>query len=301
MLSPVALDAMGADGGPEPLVEGARRAAAQGIPVVLVGDREHIVPLLDGADIDVVHAPDVIPMAASPVEALRRWPEASVSRAVGLVEDGRACAVVSCGNSGATVVEAIRRLGVLDGVERPALGVALQLPGGSTLHVLDVGATVDARVEHLVGYVALGRAWARSRGVEAPRVGLLSNGEERTKGTRLVHETLDRLESEGSDVRPVEPGPALGGAVDVLVTDGFTGNILLKTMEAAAAAARLLAGGRAETSQYGGALLVGLDGVAIIGHGSSGPDAVAAALREAASAAAGQGARAMASDLSGTR
>ena len=290
---PVAVDAMGGDHAPGAIVEGALRAAAEGLPVVLVGDRARLsrLPGVDG--LDVVHAPDVVPMDATALQGLRDHPDSSIHHTLRLVAEGAACAAVSCGNSGALVVEGVRTLHPLAGVDHVALAVDVPVPAGGRLVLLDIGATVEPRPEHLVGFARLGLAWARGRGIAEPRLGVLSNGEERSKGTIRVRETLELAAQAGLDLRPVEPGPAMAGAVDVAVTDGFVGNIVLKTIEATAEVARRLlqAGGGAQEHplswrSYGGAMLLGVDGVVVVGHGRAGPGAVLSAIRLAHRAAA---------------
>ena len=292
---PVAVDAMGGDHAPGAIVEGAIRAAAEGIPVVLVGDEPRLsrLPGVDG--LDVVHAPDVVPMDATALKGLRDHPESSIHAAMDLVADGSACGAVSCGNSGALVVQGVRTLHPIAGVERVALAVDVPVADGGRLILLDIGATVEPRPEHLVGFARLGQAWARGRGVAEPRIGVLSNGEERTKGTSRVRDTLDLAQQAGLDLRPIEPGPAMSGAVDVLVTDGFVGNIVLKTIEATAEVARRLLHVQAPAGEhplswrsYGGALLLGVNGVVVVGHGRAGPGAVYSAIRLAHRAASAE-------------
>jgi len=296
---PVAVDAMGGDHAPGAIVDGALRAVAEGLAVVLVGDVDRLsaVPGID--ELDVVHAPDVVPMDASPLQGLRDHPRSSIHTVLELVRSGQASAAVSCGNSGALVIEGVRVLRPVPGVERVALAVEIPVaeqgePRGRVV-LLDVGATVEPRAEHLVGFARLGRAFARGRGVGEPRLGLLSNGEEASKGTARTREALELARQAGLELHPVEPGPALGGAVDVLVTDGFTGNVVLKSIEATAEVARKLlarhlpADVAAEQPlswrSYGGALLLGLSGVVVVGHGRAGPGAVLSAIRLAAASA----------------
>ncbi|HMV69560.1 MAG TPA: phosphate--acyl-ACP acyltransferase, partial [Myxococcota bacterium] len=227
----IAIDAMGGDDAPAVVVEGAWLAHEDGVPVVLVGDQPRLESLLAGRALPIVHAPDALAMDAGAAE-VRRSPDTSIRRAMALVRDGEAGAVVSCGGSGATLVAAVMDVGLLDGVERPAITVALPRADGGTLYLLDAGATVDCRPDHLVCFAALGAAWARAMGVEDARVGLLSNGTEPHKGTRVVREAHALLSAAALRyVGQVEPIGAFAGEVDVLVADGFAGNVLLKTAE----------------------------------------------------------------------
>ncbi len=298
---PVAVDAMGGDFAPAAIVEGALRAAAAGVPVILVGDAAALAPLAGG--LEVVHAADVLPMDAGAAE-VRRRDGCSVRVATRLVAEGRASSVVSCGSSGGTLVAAVIDLGLLDGVDRPALVASLPRADGGTLYVLDVGATVECRADHLAQFAVLGDAWARTQGVVAPRVGLLSNGSEAHKGTRVVRDAAALVARMPLDaVGLVEPHGALAGEVDVLVCDGFAGNVLLKTAEGVVAMLRavfldaLKASGqeaqarpllhgtfdllraRLDWRSRGGAVLVGARAPVVVGHGRADAASVDAAVR----------------------
>lgn len=299
---PVAVDAMGGDHAPEAIVAGTVRAHRAGLSVVLVGDRERIRPHLDGAAIDIEHTPDAVGMAASSV-AVRRQPEASVRVALRQVAEGRCGAMVSCGHTGATLVASVLELGALPGAERPAICSVLPRSDGGRLVLLDAGANVDCKPELLASFALIGSAYAEALGVLAPRVGLLSNGEEDGKGNAQVRATLPLLRALPLKVvGPVEPGAAMAGACDVLVCDGFVGNVLLKAAEGAVQTvtsllreellrrptgrlgALLLRGAfrrfreRVAWDAHGGALLLGTRGLVVVGHGRATPEAVHSAI-----------------------
>lgn len=303
----VALDGFGAEQGFGVLAEGARMAAADGIRVRVFGPPKELG--LDGADgIEVVPTTEWIGNDEDPVIAVRTKKEASVVRAAADVAEGRSEAMVSPGSTGATMAAATFGLRRLKGVQRPALAVQLPVPGKVVLF-LDVGANVEVRAQHLVQFAFLGAAFSAAvLGVERPRVGLLSVGEEAGKGREEVvaaHDILfsaDGIEFAGN----VEGRDLPAAAADVVVTDGFTGNVSLKLMEGTAKtvtaairdAARsnplavlgallmrpALGGLRRELhpDTTGGAILLGLRGIAIVGHGSSGAEGIANAVRLAA-------------------
>jgi glycerol-3-phosphate acyltransferase PlsX len=303
----VALDGFGAEQGFDALAEGARQAAADGIRIRVFGPPAELG--LDGAEgIEVVPTEEWIGNEDDPVPAVRARREASVVRAAAEVAEGRADALVSHGSTGATMAAATFGLRRLKGVQRPALAVLLPVPGKPVLF-LDVGANVDVRAQHLVQFAFLGVAFSEAvLGVSSPRVGLLSVGEEAGKGTAEVvaaHATL--AEATGIDFVGNVEGRDLPAAVaDVVVTDGFTGNVALKLMEGTARtvtgairdAARsnpvaaaggllmrpALGGLRRELSPdaTGGAILLGLRGLAVVGHGSAGAEGIANAVRLAA-------------------
>lgn len=301
---PVAVDAMGGDDAPAAVVAGAVSAHLAGFPVVLVGDEAEVRRHLPaGVSIPIEHAAEVVRMDDRPLVTKRR-DQASVRVACRLVREGRASAAMSCGNSGAMLFAAVIELGKLDGVDRPALATTLPRADGGALHLLDIGATTDSQPHHLASYALLGEAWARTRGVARPRVGLLSNGEEDGKGNRLVVDALPLLRQLPVDViGNVEPADALDGRCDVLVCDGFTGNILIKTAEGVLHVLRTVAsrhvrarlGARLgalllrdaarevkaelDWRERGGALLLGVRGPVVIGHGRADAQAVRAAVR----------------------
>src|SRR3954452_10464899 len=301
---PVAVDAYGADGGPEVVLEGARIAAADGIPVRIFGPASLDPP--SGVELDPIS--DWIGNEAEPVAAVRSKPDASVVRAAAAVSEGRCSSLVSAGSTGATMTAALFALKRAQGVHRPALAVQIPAPGADRppLVFLDAGANTDVRPQHLIQFAFLGSAFCRAvLGVDDPRVALLSVGEEQKKGRVDVveaHEALTRAEGirfignlEGRDL--------LSGEADVIVTDGFTGNVTLKTVEGTAravadavrAAARsgpmAAAGGlllrpalrglrrSMDPNSVGGAILLGLRGVAVVAHGSSTPEGIANAVR----------------------
>lgn len=227
---------MGGDHAPAEIVAGAVRAAVEGIPVTLVGREAAIRPLLArrGPHPAVLDAPDVVGMGDAAVAGVRRSERSSLRVALRSLRDGGADAVVSCGNTGAVLVGAVLDLGVLPGVDRPAICTVLPRADGGRLFLLDAGANVDCKPEQLVAFAALGVAYAEASGVPDPRVGLLSNGEEDGKGNVQVKATLPLLRASGLRVvGNVEPSAAMEGACDVLVTDGFVGNVLLKAAEGA--------------------------------------------------------------------
>lgn len=308
---PVAVDAMGGDHAPDEIVAGAVAAARDGVPVVLVGQEARLRPLLPRRDAPpVVDAPDVVGMGDGAVASVRRSEASSVRVALRKVRDGEACAAVSCGNTGAVLVAAMFDLGVLDGVDRPAIATVLPRADGGRLVLLDAGANVDCRPEQLASFAQLGVAYAEAIGVTAPRVGLLANGEEDGKGNVQVRATLPLLRQSGLVVvGNVEPQAAMEGACDVLVTDGFVGNVLLKAAEGAVSTvvrllrteirkspagmvgAWLLRGAfrrfreRVAWDAHGGAVLLGTKGVVVVGHGRANAGAVRQAVKLAHRAA----------------
>lgn len=307
---------MGGDHAPDALVAGAVAAVRDGFSVVLVGDQGVLRPLIpEGVDLPVEHCVAAVPMDESrPVAAVRAQPEPSVAVAMRLVAQGRASAAVSCGHTGAAMVAGLLVLGRLPGVERPAVTVVVPRIDGGRLVVLDLGANVDSRPQHLVQFAAMGHAFAHTvGGIARPRIGLLSNGEEPGKGDERVREAGLLLAGLPLPfVGNVEPTAAFRGACDVLVCDGFVGNIMLKTVEATAevvahilreeilqhpsakAGAWLLKPAlqrvrdRTDYASQGGALLLGVEGVVVVGHGRSDATAVRSALRYAARCAADQ-------------
>jgi phosphate acyltransferase len=294
---------MGGDRAPKEIVKGARQAVEAGIPVVLVGRRTE----LDGVDgMDVIDASEVIEMHDDPAQGVRRKKDSSLVRAAEAVRDGRAAAMVSAGNTGATMASALLRMGRIKGVSRPAIATAIPVPGETPTVLLDAGANVECQPDWLVQFAQMGTVFAHHRfGIDAPTVGLLSIGEESSKGNALVKETHERLLS-ASGVRfvgNVEGRDIMTSAVDVVVTDGFTGNVVLKTLEGGVKAiVKALFDAFAAQPQYkepadallpalvplyetldpdtyGGAMLLGVDGVCIISHGSSRARAIVNAIR----------------------
>lgn len=307
----VAIDAMGGDFAPQAMVDGALRAVADGFSVVLVGSPADLEPHLGGVSIPIVPASDAIGMDESPT-VVRRRRDSSVVKAIAAVAEGRADAAVSFGNTGAALVAGVLELGTLKGVERPALATPLPRSDGGRVVLLDVGANVDCRPEHLANFALLGASWARTLGVPEPRVGLLSNGHEDGKGNAATRAALPLLRAlPVTCVGNIEPIEALSGGCDVLVCDGFVGNVLIKSVEAAGgtvlglvrleaeqhATSRFAAWLLSRTSRrlrakvawdaHGGAVLLGVDGVVVVGHGRANADAVYAAIRMAYEAVAG--------------
>ena len=307
---PIALDVFGGDRAPEAILEGAELALAQGVPVLLVGDTERLRGKIPrGAE--VVHAPEIVGMDEPASTPLRRKPNSSIRRIFELVRDGTAQAAVTCGHSGAAMACALYVLGPLPGIDRPPLCTVVPRKDGGSLVLLDLGANVDCKPQHFAQFAVLGEAYARAvLGLERPRVGLLANGEERGKGNTQVRAAFGELEGLNlAFVGNVEPLGALRGECDVLVCDGFVGNVMLKTVEGtvevvghvlreelrrrpgALLGRWLLAGGfrrfrqRTTYDSVGGAILLGVDGVAVVGHGRADARAVASALRYARSCA----------------
>lgn len=306
----VALDGFGAEQGFDVLAAGARMAAADGIRVRVFGPSEKLG--LDGIDgVEVVPTSEWIGNEEDAVAAVRTKKDASIVRAVADVAEGHSEAVVSPGSTGATMAAATFGLRRLQGVQRPALAVQLPVPGKPVLF-LDVGANVEVRAQHLVQFAFLGVAFSEAvLGVERPRIGLLSVGEEAGKGREEIGAANEILAAaEGIDfVGNVEGRDLPAGAADVVVTDGFTGNVALKLMEGTAKtvtgairdAARsnplatlggllmrpALGGLRRELhpDTTGGAILLGLRSIAVVGHGSSGAEGIANAVRLAARSA----------------
>ena len=306
---PIAVDGMGGDKAPGEIIEGARRAAEEvGVPVVLVGRPEEL-----GIDhgLEVLPASEVIPMAADPAKSVRTMKDSSLVRAAEAVRDGKASAMISAGNTGATMASALLRMGRIKGVIRPAIATPIPVPGGTPTVLLDAGANSECQAEWLVQFAQMGAVLARERyGIAAPKVGLLSIGEEAGKGNPLVKETHQLLQAASLGtaefVGNVEGRDIMTDDIDVIVTDGFTGNVALKTLEGgmralvnalfgvfaasdeAKAAAEVLMPGllplysQLDPDSYGGAMLLGVDGVCIISHGSSSATAIVNAVRVAA-------------------
>jgi glycerol-3-phosphate acyltransferase PlsX len=311
----VALDGRGAEQGSQAIIAGARAAAGDGIKVRVFGDPEALAPVRQVDGVELVAAGSEITNADEPVAAVRSRPDASVVMAARDVAEGRSDAITSAGSTGATMTAALFALRRMQGVRRPALAVQLVVPGeaGPPTLLLDVGANAEARAVDLVQFALLGAAFSKAvLGVAEPRVALLSVGEEAGKGSNDVIEAHARLAAaSGPEIDfqgNVEGRDLLAGRADVIVTDGFTGNVVLKTIEGTAGAVagavrdaarsglRAAAGGlllrpalgglrrQMDPDGTGGAILLGLRAVAVVGHGSSGPDGIANAVRLAARA-----------------
>jgi phosphate acyltransferase len=290
----VAVDACGADLGPREVAEGAATAAAAGIRVILFGPADEIGSVPSG--VEVVDAPVSIAKAADPAFAVRSTPDASIVQAARAVADGRAQALVSGGSTGSALAAGLFNLRRDRGIYRPALALPVPMPGAAPVLLLDVGANVTCRPEHLVQFAHMGSAFAQAvMGIDAPRVALLSNGEEPAKGTPelvAVHEQLAGAGGTGLRfVGNIEGTQVTDGAADVVVMDGFTGNITLKLIEgvsgrtlrairdAAMGSWRAKAGGwllapavRALREEIdpegpGGAYMLGLRQLGVVAHG----------------------------------
>jgi glycerol-3-phosphate acyltransferase PlsX len=313
----IAVDAMGGDAGPSSVVEGAVLAAAdEQTRVVLVGDEARLQKELanypTSSRIPTVHAPTVVAMNESPSSVIRRRRDSSIWRATELVKAGEADAVVSAGHTGASMATAFFLLGTLDGVERPAIATILPTLKGAAV-LLDVGANVDSKPQHLVQFAIMGHVYAqRMLNVPSPRVGLLSIGEEDTKGNELTKDTFKLLkQTQVNFIGNVEGRDVYTGNADVIVCDGFIGNVALKISEGLAEALMQVlrreimqsAVGRlgfvllrpafrrfkrrVDYAEYGGAPLLGINGVSIICHGRSSPKAIKNAIHVARDCVAG--------------
>lgn len=296
---PIAVDVMGADKGPEEIIKGALSAHEKyGIPIILVGD-----PSVIGSStpFEVISALEVIEMHDEPAIAVRRKQDASVLKAAEAVRDGKACAMVSPGNTGAAMVSALWRIGRIKGISRPAVATPLPLPSGAHTILLDAGANADCSPSWLGQFGQMGSVFAKSRfDLANPKVALLSNGEEDSKGNSLIKQTHDLLKqiSNLNFIGNIEGGDLLAGVADVVVTDGFTGNIVLKALEGSlkvflnsfmsvisSTEQSRQAGDvllpllqpimqKMNPESTGGAMLLGIDGVCIISHGSSSSTAI---------------------------
>ena len=268
---PIAVDVMGADNGIYPIVEGAIAAADCGIPVVLVGDKAAILRAFPEISLPIVHADDTFG-GDEPARVVRNRRSSSVWKATELISVGRASAVLSCGNSGALVVSAFGAVGAVVPELRPAVAAVLPSRNGQEFILVDAGATLECKASTLVGFAQLVVAYAKSRGIETPRIGVLSNGHESTKGTQVVRETVQQI-SAYFPVQQIEPADVLAGAVDVVVCDGFVGNIFLKTMESLVP--RVTEG---SAHVHAGGLLLGVDGVVVVGHADANKDEVSSSI-----------------------
>lgn len=308
----VALDAVGGDHAPHEPVRGALAVADAATRILLVGDATLLERALheqggaDNPNVEVVHAPDKISSEEDGARAVRAKPDCSVAVACRLVASGEAQAVVSPGHTGATMAASTLYLRRIPGVVRPGIAAVLPNPDGPVV-LLDAGANADARAEHLVQFALMGRLFAREvLGVDAPTVGLLSIGEEGERGSELVLDTHALLRGSEGFVGNIEGRDILNRSADVVVTDGFTGNVALKLMEGTAtfmlhqvreAVMSSLIGRiggllvrpslramreRTHPDTYGGAYLLGVNGISVIGHGNGGSRAVANAIRLAA-------------------
>ena len=309
----IALDAMGGDFAPEQVVAGGVEAHRElGVEVIFVGMKDRVDAALAasgaGKWAQIEDAPEVIGMDEHPAQAVRSKKASSIVRGIQMVEDGRANGLVSAGNSGAVMAAALFGLHRITGIDRPAIGSIIPTATGKNCFLLDVGANTDAKPEHLLQYAVMGGIYAETlMGVASPRVAQLSNGEEAGKGNQLVQaaEPLLRAQPGINFIGNVEGKDIFRGKADVVVTDGFSGNVLIKTAEGAAEfvfqsmrdAVRgdplATLGGllirpklravrrRADWREFGGALLLGVNGVVVIAHGRSDARAIFNAVRVA--------------------
>ncbi|NMB15614.1 MAG: phosphate acyltransferase PlsX [Firmicutes bacterium] len=310
----IAVDAMGGDYAPDELVKGSALAAQEGIEVILVGNTEQLEPLWDEVgrlpQLTIHHAPEVITMDDHPVEAVRKKRQSSLVQTIELVKKGQAGGAVSAGNTGATMAAALLLLGRLPGVLRPAIGSPMPTRKGMSI-ILDAGANVDCRPQHLAQFAIMGSLYASTvLGISSPKVALLNIGEEESKGCELTLAAHALLKEAGAVnyIGSIEGRDISTGRADVIICDGFVGNIILKFAEGLAEALfaqlkeemgrnlRGIAGGwlllphlrsivrRLDYTEYGGAPLLGVDGTCIIAHGSSNAKAILNAIRVAAQA-----------------
>ncbi|MBM6618481.1 phosphate acyltransferase PlsX [Bacillus suaedaesalsae] len=305
----IAIDAMGGDNAPDEIVKGVVEAAGvfPDVSFTLVGDEKRILPFLSNKErIEIIHTEEVIEATDEPVRAVRRKKNASLVLMAKEVSEGRADACISAGNTGALMTAGLFVVGRIDGIERPALAPTLPTINGDGFLFLDVGANADAKPEHLLQYALMGSIYAEKvRGVANPRVGLLNVGTEEKKGNELTKAAYQLIsEANLNFVGNVEARDLLDGVADVVVTDGFTGNVTLKTIEGTAmglfsmlkttltssvttklAAAVLkpkLSGLKKmmDYSEYGGAALFGLKAPVVKAHGSSNSTAMFHAIRQ---------------------
>jgi len=308
----IAIDAMGGDFGPEPIIEGVIQALEEKkfLPI-LVGKKDEILSLLPpyyNDQVEIVDASDLIDMSDSATDALKRK-DSSIYKAVELVRDGKADAIMSAGHSGATMTVATLRIGRLPGISKPALATLMPSVTNTKTLVLDVGSVTDCKPQNLFQFGAMGEAYVEMiLGVRSPKVGLLANGSEESKGNELTKATFPLLKELKGFIGNVEGKDIFNGKVNVVVCDGFTGNILLKTSEGVVTTVfdlmkqyirkslpakigafmmkkKVFANMKKQVDkdEYGGAPLLGLKGCAIISHGSSSPKAIKNAIFQAMS------------------
>ena len=293
---PIAVDALGGDKAPDEIITGAREAVAAGIDVILVGPRG-----LAGCEgFELIEASEVIEMHEDAASSVRNKKDSTLVRAAEAVRDGKASAMISAGNTGATMASALLRMGRIAGVKRPAIATPIPAPGTTPTVLLDAGANAEVEPEWLVQFGLMGSVYADARfGVKNPRVGLLSIGEEPGKGDTLRKQAYELFSNAKNlnFIGNVEGRDIMTDKVDVVVTDGFTGNVALKTLEGTMRGvvkalftaisapeykehadgimpALLSLYSTFDPDTYGGAILLGVDGVCIISHGSSGSRAM---------------------------
>ena len=315
--TPIAVDAMGGDYAPREVVKGSLEAARKyGLQVILLGPEAAVRAEADrhgglGPGVSVVDAPQVVAMDEHPVQAVRQKPRSSIAMGLSLLKNGKASAFISAGNSGAVMAATLFYLERLPGIERPAIPITIPTMAGHSL-LLDAGANADCRPQHLVQFARMGAAYVeRVLAIEEPRVALLSIGEEPTKGNALVLEAHQLLRSSGLNfIGNLEGKDIFRGVADVVVCDGFAGNVVLKTAEGTAEfimqlltneASRSLRARlgamllrpairalrrRLDYAEYGAAPLLGINGLVFIAHGRSNARAVANAVKSASAAVA---------------
>ena len=315
----VAVDGMGGDFAPHAVLEGVLEAARSGVPILLFGPEKKLVrylseqcPEWETLGIKVVPTTEIVGMAEEPVYAVRKKQDSSLVKAVQAVAQGQAHAVFSAGNSGALMAAALFALGRQEGIDRPAIAGLLPTLKGSAI-ALDLGANVDCRPHYLCQFAEMGSVYAQKLlGIESPRVAILSNGAERGKGSLLVKQAALLLEESSLNfIGNVEPIDIVNHAADVIVCDGFSGNVLLKTMEATASmikhafAHELSSGGatrnaadservstmlelvlRSLDERFGeaaqsGARLLGVNGIVLVGHGSAQASSISRSIKKA--------------------
>ncbi len=305
----IAIDAMGGDFGPEPIVKGTIEALKEKkFEAILVGNKDEILSLLPKGykdKISIVESSDVIDMSDAATDALKRK-ESSIFKAVDLVKSKEADGVVSAGHSGATMTLATLRLGRLKGVSRPALVTLMPAQSDKRTVLLDVGANVDCKAEHLKEFAVMGHYYAQDMlGIKEPSIGLLANGEEKSKGNEVTKEAFKLLQDYEGFKGNVEGGDIFNGSTNVIVCDGFIGNLVLKTSEGVASTISFfikdyirkspiaitgallmkrvfkLLKKEIDYAEIGGAPLIGIKGCAIVSHGKSNPKAIKNAIFQA--------------------
>ena len=332
----LALDAVGGDHAPGEIVRGAvdfvRSGSSEGVRILLVGNAEQVASALVECEADgeerlvVVHAPQTVAMDEHPMEAIRRKPDSSIALCARLVKQGEAQATLSAGNTGACMVAALLLIERLPGISRPPIASLLPTETGRHCLLVDAGSNVDCQPSHLSDFALLGSIYAeRVLGIASPKVALLSNGEEDTKGNELVKKALPLLQALPVNfVGNIESNRLFEGGVDVIVCDGFAGNILLKAAEGMgklaithvqktlqeaqsdveravlkSALTRLIQAG--DYAEYGGAPLLGINGLSLIAHGRSSARAITSGLRLATQAVRSRYVDAVKSALEGIR
>jgi glycerol-3-phosphate acyltransferase PlsX len=305
----IAIDAMGGDFGPEPIVKGCLAALKKkNFTPILVGKKSEILPLLPKSyrdKISIVESDDVISMSDAATDVVKRK-ESTIYKAVELVKNGEADGVVSAGHSGATMTLATLRLGRLKGISRPALVTLMPTKTGRRSVVLDVGANVDSKPEHLVQFAIMGGCYAEDvLGIKNPSIGLLANGEEDSKGNEVTKTAHKLLKNYNGFKGNVEGGDIFNGSCDVITCDGFIGNLVLKTSEGVASTISglikdyirkspvaitgallmrkvfKLLKKQIDYAEVGGAPLIGIKGCAIVSHGKSNAKAMENAIYQA--------------------